>query len=64
VVADTPRAARGFCWEMQPLPLFDSTAGYPASFSSVREQGPVAMANQKGQKAPTEAIASAAPSPH
>ena len=48
VVADTPRAARGFCWEMQPLPLFDSTAGYPSFSSSARAQGPVAMANQKG----------------
>ena len=54
MVADTPRAARGFCWEMQPLPLLDSTAGYPTSSSSAHAQGPVAVANQKGQKAPTD----------
>ena len=54
VVADTPRAARGCCWEMQPLSLFDSTAGYPANSSSARAQGLVAMANQKGQKTPRE----------
>jgi hypothetical protein len=57
----TLHAQRAVLWEMQPLPLFDSTAGYPASSSSVRAQGPVAMANQKGQKAPREAIARAFP---
>ena len=35
VVADTPRAARGFCWEMQPLPLFEFNRRLPNLFPAL-----------------------------
>jgi hypothetical protein len=50
VVADTPRAARGCWWKMQPLPLFASTAGCPNLFQLC----PCARARGHGQPERTE----------
>ena len=45
----------GSCWEMQPLPSSIQPQVTQPLSSSVRAQGPVAMANPKGQKALREA---------